>query len=76
MAWKSRCSMVNAVVRYSRSDAEVTATVVSMVNQGHVPVRHLQGSRFDLGAFSADGLHPRSPERLVPTAVLTAARHL
>ena len=54
MAWKSRCSMVNAVVRFSRSDAEVTATVVSMVNQGHVPVRHLQGSRFDLGAFSAD----------------------
>jgi hypothetical protein len=54
MAWKSRCSMVDAVVRYSRSEAEVSATVVSMVNQGHAPVRHLQGSRFDLGAFSAD----------------------
>ena len=44
--------LVNAVVEYSSSDAELIATVVYMVNQGHV---HLcgtfKGARFDLSTL-------------------------
>ena len=41
--------LVNAVAEHARSDAEVIATVVSMVNQGHVRLRGtFKGARFDL----------------------------
>ena len=41
--------LVNAVADYSRSDAELIATVVYMVNQGHVRLcGTFKGSRFDL----------------------------
>ena len=46
--------LVNAVSRYARSDAEVIATVVYMVNRGHA---HLcgtfKGARFNLAGLSA-----------------------
>jgi len=41
--------LVNAVAEHNRSDAEVVATVVWMVNQGHVRLRGtFKGARFDL----------------------------
>ena len=41
--------LVNAVAEHARSDAEVVATVVWMVNQGHVRLRGtFKGARFDL----------------------------
>ena len=48
--------LVNAVAEYSRSDAELIATVVYMVNRGHVRLcGTFKGSRFDLDT-------PRQPE--------------
>ena len=45
--------LVNAVADYSRSDAELIATVVYMVNQGHVRLcGTFKGSRFDLDTIS------------------------
>jgi hypothetical protein len=47
--------LVNAVSRNSRSDAEVIATVVHMVNQSHVRLcGTFKGSRFDLSTLSVD----------------------
>ena len=47
--------LVNAVAEYSSSDAELIATIVYMVNQGHV---HLcgtfKGARFDLRTLQPD----------------------
>ena len=41
--------LVKAVAEHARSDAEVVATVVWMVNQGHVRLRGtFKGARFDL----------------------------
>jgi len=41
--------LVNAVAEHARSDAELVATVVWMVNQGHVRLRGtFKGARFDL----------------------------
>ena len=41
--------LVNAVAEHARSDAEVVATVVWIVNQGHVRLRGtFKGARFDL----------------------------
>jgi hypothetical protein len=46
--------LVNAVAEYSSSDAELIATVVYMVNQGHVRLcGTFKGARFDLST-----LHP------------------
>ena len=43
--------LVNAVVEYARSDAEIVATVVWMVNGGHVRLcGNFKGSRFDIAA--------------------------
>jgi len=40
--------LVNAVAEHARSDAEVVATVVWMVNQGHVRLcGTFKGARFD-----------------------------
>lgn len=45
--------LVDAVAEYARSDAELIATVVYMVNRGHVRLRGaLNGSRFDLASAS------------------------
>jgi len=41
--------LVNAVAEHARSDAEVVATVVWMLNQGHVRLcGTFKGARFDL----------------------------
>ena len=46
--------LVNAVAEYARSEAEVIATVVYMVNQGHVRLcGNLKGARFDLASLAA-----------------------
>jgi len=46
--------LVNAVARYARSEAEVIATIVCMVNQGHVRLcGTFKGARFDLATFTA-----------------------
>jgi hypothetical protein len=46
--------LVKAVAEYSSSDAELIATVVYMVNQGHVRLcGTFKGARFDLST-----LHP------------------
>ena len=46
--------LVNAVAEYSRSEAEVIATVVYMVNGGHVRLcGTFKGSRFDLTSLAA-----------------------
>jgi len=46
--------LVNAVGEYARSEAEVIATIVSMVNQGHVRLcGTFKGARFDLTTFTA-----------------------
>ena len=45
--------LVDAVAEYARSDAELIATVVYMVNRGHVRLRGtFKGARFDLAAVS------------------------
>ena len=46
--------LVNAVTEHSRSEAETIATVVYMVNHGHVRLRgSFKGARFDLTSFTA-----------------------
>ena len=46
--------LVNAVAEYSRSEAELIATVVYMVNGGHVRLcGTFKGSRFDLTSVAA-----------------------
>ena len=46
--------LVTAVGEYSRSEAELIATVVYMVNKGHVRLcGTFRGSRFDLDAVAA-----------------------
>jgi hypothetical protein len=46
--------LVTAVCRYARTDAEVIATVVHMVNSGTVRLcGNFKGARFDLGAHPA-----------------------
>jgi len=41
--------LVNAVAEHARSEAEVIATIVSMVNRGHVRLcGTFKGARFDL----------------------------
>ena len=46
--------LVNAVAEHARSEAEVIATVVYMVNQGHVRLcGAFRGARFELTTFSA-----------------------
>ena len=46
--------LVNAVAEYSRSEAELIATVVYMVNEGHVRLcGTFKGSRFDLTSVAA-----------------------
>ena len=45
--------LVDAVAEYARSDAELIATVVYMVNRGHVRLGGtFKGSRFDLASVS------------------------
>ena len=46
--------LVNAVAEHARSEAELIATVVYMVNQGHVRLcGTFRGARFDLAALAA-----------------------
>ena len=46
--------LVNAVAEHARSEAEVIATVVWMVNRGSVRLAGtLKGARFDLTTFTA-----------------------
>ena len=46
--------LVNAVAEYSRSEAELIATDVYMVNEGHVRLcGTFKGSRFDLTSLAA-----------------------
>jgi hypothetical protein len=46
--------LVNAVAEYARSEAELIATVVYMVNQGHVRLcGTFKGARFDLDKLAA-----------------------
>jgi hypothetical protein len=46
--------LVNAVAEYSRSEAELIATVVYMVNEGHVRLcGTFKGSRLDLTSLAA-----------------------
>ncbi len=46
--------LVNAVAEHARSEAEVIATIVCMVNQGRVRLcGTFKGARFDLTAFTA-----------------------
>jgi len=45
--------LVNAVTEHARSEAEVIATIVCMVNQGHVRLcGTFKGARFDLSTFA------------------------
>ena len=45
--------LVNAVVEHAGSEAEVIATIVYMVNQGHVRLRGtFKGARFDVTSFA------------------------
>jgi hypothetical protein len=46
--------LVNAVGEHARSEAETIATVVYLVNQGHVRLcGNFKGERFDLAALAA-----------------------
>jgi hypothetical protein len=46
--------LVNAVAEHARSEAELIATVVYMVNQGHVRLcGTFRGARFDLATLAA-----------------------
>lgn len=46
--------LVNAVAEYARSEAEIVATIVCMVNQGHVRLcGTFKGARFDLNSLAA-----------------------
>jgi hypothetical protein len=45
--------LVAAIGRYARSDAEVVAVVVHLVNSGRVRLcGNFKGARFDLSAFA------------------------
>ena len=45
--------LVDAVAEYARSEAELIATVVYMVNRGHVRLcGTFRGSRFDLASVA------------------------
>jgi len=45
--------LVDAVAEYARCDAELIATIVYMVNRGHVRLcGTFKGSRFDLASVS------------------------
>ena len=45
--------LVNAVAENARSEAEIVATIVYMVNQGHVRLcGNFNGARFDLATVS------------------------
>ena len=47
--------LVSAVAKYARSDNEVIATVVYMVNGGRVRLcGNFKGARFDLDALAAN----------------------
>jgi hypothetical protein len=47
--------LVNAVAEYSSSDAELIATVVYMVNRGHVRLcGTFRGVRFDLSTLQPE----------------------
>ena len=45
--------LVSAVAEYARSEAELIATVVYMVNQGHVRLCGTFKGRFDLDKLAA-----------------------
>jgi hypothetical protein len=46
--------LVNAVAEHARSEAEVIATIVCMVNLGHVRLcGSFKGARFDLATSTA-----------------------
>ena len=46
--------LVDAVAEHARSEAEVIATIVCMVNLGHVRLcGTFKGARFDLNTFTA-----------------------
>ncbi len=46
--------LVDAVAEHARSEAEMSATIVYMVNQGHVRLcGTFKGARFDLTTFTA-----------------------
>ena len=46
--------LVSAVAEHARSEAEMIATIVYMVNQGHVRLRGtFKGARFDVTSFAA-----------------------
>jgi hypothetical protein len=46
--------LVTAVAEYANSEAEVVATIVCMVNQGHVRLcGNFKGARFDLATLRA-----------------------
>jgi len=50
----TRLDLVNALTEYARSDTEVTATIVCMVNQGHVRLcGAFNGARLDLATHRA-----------------------
>jgi hypothetical protein len=47
-------NLVNAVTEYARSEAEVIATIVCMVNECHVRLcGTFEGARFDLTTVTA-----------------------
>jgi hypothetical protein len=47
--------LVNAVAKHARSEAEVIATIVYMVNHGHVRLcGTFKGTRFDLTSCTAE----------------------
>ena len=47
--------LVNAVARYSRTEAETIATVVCLVNSGRVRLcGNFEGARFDLAALTVE----------------------
>jgi hypothetical protein len=45
--------LVNAVAEHARSDAELIATIVYMVNRGHVRLcGTFKGTRFEIGSLA------------------------
>jgi hypothetical protein len=61
--------LVNAVAEYSSSDAELIATVVYMVNQGHVRLcGTFKGARFDLRTMQPE----EAESRVIPFQERTA----
>lgn len=54
--------LVSAVAEHARTEAEVIATVVYMVNRGHVRVcGTFKGARFKLATLAAATDHGRRP---------------